>query len=170
MGDVRMCAELAKQAQTFHIPDRTSEQWADVLGVYLDALQPLSSEMLDEAFVRWNRSELYPREPGRHAFFPKPAELFALAERSRLEIGKALYRARRAMEHVEKLPPPTPSPEERGARRQQLIDAGFLNPDGSVNLAPPKTMPTETRTRESHAAMAERIRARADDDDAAETA
>lgn len=120
LDPARMSALLVKHAMHFHVPDRTSEQWTDVLSTYLDALSPLSEEMLEEAFLRWNRSELYPRDPGRHAFFPKPAEIYKLAESIMIEVRRAAYRAKRAMEDSRMKPKPVITDEDRAKVKAQM--------------------------------------------------
>lgn len=158
LSEVDLMRRLVENAPAFGIPNRSPEQWAALFGSYLEALVPLSGEMIDDAFVRWNRGELYPKEPGRHAFYPRPAELFKLAEKHRLELSMARWRALRAAEYVDKIPPRVPTQEERAARRQQLIDDGLLNEDGSVNFTPRPMLTEKRSTRETPHEMAERLR------------
>jgi hypothetical protein len=125
---------LVENAPAFGIAAKSAKEWGALFQSYLAALEPLSVEALEDAFLRWNRGEMYPKEPGRHAFYPRAAELFHLAQKSRLELGTAIWRARKALEHVDRLPKPEPTPEERAARRQALIDEGILDANGKVVL------------------------------------
>jgi hypothetical protein len=100
-----LMAVLVKHAVTFGVQARTDGEWATILGVYLDALSMLPAEAVDVAFERWHRAELYPAQPGRHAFMPKPAELYALAEPTLIKLRMALHRARKAHDHIERTKP-----------------------------------------------------------------
>lgn len=124
--------KLMIAAPTYQIPDRPPAQWAALFAPYLAALEGLSAEMVDDAFLRWSRGEMYPQQPGRHAFYPKPAELHHLAQKSRLELHKALTRARKALDYVERLPPQTLTPEQVAQRRADAIAAGVLDENGKV--------------------------------------
>ena len=108
---------LVENAAPLGVPNRAPEEWATIFGVYLDALAVLPAEAIDEAFARWNRAELYPKEPGRHAFYPKPAELFTLAQPTHLRLRQAAWRAQRALEYVDRLPPQALTPEQVAQRR-----------------------------------------------------
>lgn len=119
-GDMALMALLVEHATTFGISVKNKAEWAAILGVYLDALADLPLGAVSEAFARWHRSELYPKDPGRHAFFPKPAELYSLAAPWWTKIRTAAWRARRAVEYVErKLPRDIPE-EERLAVAEAL--------------------------------------------------
>lgn len=149
---------LVENAPALGIPDRSPQEWATLFRSYLVTLEGLTVEALEDAFVRWNRAEAYPEEPKRHAFYPKPAEVFLLAQKSRLELGAAVYRAKKALENADRVEPPQQSPEEKARQRQELIDKGYLTADGRVNLGtkpitPPTYAPGETRS-----AMADRLR------------
>ncbi len=167
LSETDLLLRLIAQAKVFSVPDRSPEAWADMLGAYLDALAPLSADMIDDAFIRWNRSELYPDQPGRHAFFPKPAEIYALAERSRLELAGAAFRAREAAKRIDQKAVAAPTVVDRARNRQALIDAGMMTEDGRVILPEVKGVPPASRpTGETPHQMAERLRAAAEDDPA----
>ena len=162
-----LAERLARQWVTFSVPDRSAAEWAAMVAPYLDALAPLSADMIDDAFIRWNRSELYPDQPGRHAFFPKPAEIYALAERSRLELAGAAFRAREAAKRIDQKAVAAPTVVDRARNRQALIDAGMMTEDGRVILPEVKGVPPASRpTGETPHQMAERLRAAAEDDPA----
>lgn len=95
-----LMARLIEMAPTFGISNRSDGEWAALFGTYLDALAGIPLEAIDEAIMRWNRGEMYPepKDKGRHAFFPKPVEIYTLAQPRRLELSKVAYRARKALE------------------------------------------------------------------------
>lgn len=155
---------LIRNAAAFGLAGKKPGEWATLFSTYLEVLEVLSAEALDDAFLRWGRCEMYPKEPGRHAFYPRAPELFHLAQKSRLELGSAIWRAKKALEWVDKLPRPEPTKEERAARRQDLIAQGILKPDGSVNMdvkAVPPRPPNSVISGQTPQQMAERIRAAA---------
>lgn len=122
-GDPKMLAlVLRRHAKILAVPDQSEEAWADMFGVYLDMLGPLPIESVNRAFERWHRGELYPKDPGRHAFFPKPAEVYSLAEPMMLELKMAAYRARKALDYVEASRPREKSPEDAAAIREMLAE------------------------------------------------
>lgn len=86
-------------------------EWAAYWSDYLETLAPFPIGAVREAFAAWNRCELYPDQPGRHAFYPRAPELFALATKARNHAALIHYRLRRAMEYVEKAPRVIPKEE-----------------------------------------------------------
>lgn len=153
-ADPKMLALVLRQhARILAVPDQSDESWADMFGVYLDMLGPLPIESVSRAFERWHRGELYPKDPGRHAFFPKPAEVYSLAEPLMLELKMAAYRARKALEHVEAHRPREKTPEDAETIRQMLSEFR-----GSA-----KAMPGDPRRPlESPQQVAQRLREAAD--------
>ena len=137
----RVTLLLIQQAIVFGVPDRSQEEWGTLFGIYHQTLGEFSEAILAEAFARWNRAELYPKEPGRHAFFPKPAELHALASAYKRDLYQAMGRAKSA------LAGPTEraeiwTRERKAEERRKAIEMGVLNADGSFNWnVRPKTMP-----------------------------
>ncbi len=108
------------------------DEWTARWAPYLRALEGMSVALLRAAFVSWNRCEMYPDQKGRHAFYPQPAELFALAQQHRSKVALMRYRARQAMKYEAERPPP----KRERMTKADMIAAGFLNPDGSVNMKP----------------------------------
>jgi hypothetical protein len=148
---------LVENAPALGIPDRRPEEWATLFRSYMAALDGLTVEALEDAFVRWNRGEAYPEEPKRHAFYPKPAEIFLLAQRSRLELAAAAWRGKKALENADREAPQV-SPEEKVRQRQELIDKGYLTAEGRIVLQP-KEMPKEApRVSETRQQMVDRLR------------
>jgi len=145
-------AELARQAPAFGLAARRPEEWATLFGVYLDEIGTLSEEAIADAFHRWHHNELYPNDPGRHGFMPKPNEINALAKKVVNDNANARFRARQALRHQEKPKPHEPSPEDRARVRAMLAEF----------KAAPKPMPGfHGKPKMSQHEMAERIRAQA---------
>lgn len=134
-------------------------EWRAFFGSYLEALKPLPLEAVAVAFTRWSRGEFFKSEKdkGQAAFYPKAVQLFELAQPTRIELQTALWRAKKAIDHVEKLPPPRSS----RPTRDELIAQGVLDANGRAILPAakgiPPTMPTKAP--ETRAEMAERLRA-----------
>lgn len=148
---------LIRHAPTYALPTRPEGEWENFFGVYLDALVGLSVHALEDAFLRWNRGEDM-KDPAMGQFFPKPAQLFALAQKAKTEVWMAAYRARKALEHVEKQGAEW-TPARRAEERKKMIEAGYLNADGTPNLIlAPKVMPEMSRPRVSPQQMAEQLR------------
>jgi hypothetical protein len=139
---------LARARPAYGIGAMSEIEWRERVLPYLRALDGLPLGCIKRAFVMWDRCELYPDEPKRHAFYPQPAELFTLATKARNTLGQAQYRIRKALERVEKAPGPKHSPEEIAAQLQADIAAGLRNPDGTINMANlmrPREMPGAPR-------------------------
>jgi hypothetical protein len=152
---------LARHAPALGLKDMSEESWGLLFEPYLEALGDLPLTALEEAFIRWNKGELYPKEPGRHAFFPRPAEIRKLAEPARNELGKAANRIKLAIKHVENAPKPEPSAEEKAAVRAQMQAEGFLV-DGKFVLPKKDAGPRPAPTGETPQQMAARLRAEAE--------
>lgn len=156
--------ELVRHALTLGVADRTDGEWIDLLSIYAKALEKFSFGAIQGAFVRWNRCELYPNEPGRHGFFPKPAEIHALAQKHMNEIGMAYWRAKKALEFVEEKGIEWTA-ERRREERQKAIEAGYLKPDGSLNVEfTMRKIPGENRPQQTPHQMADALRSRPVDD------
>lgn len=155
-----LMVRLVKLWMALRLPERTTQEWEATTEVYVDTLGQIPAEAIDTAILRWNQAEMYPDQPGRHAFFPTPAELFHLARPRHLLIAKAAYRAQLAMKRVTQAPPKALAAPDRSGRREQLIREGVLTPDGKLALQLKGFSPQAGR-RESPHALAERLRAAA---------
>lgn len=152
-------ALFTRQALALGIPDRSPGEWASLFEIYARTLAGFSLEALEAAFDRWNACELYPAQPSRHAFFPKPAELLTLAERHMSELRMAAYRAKKAMEFVEDKGLEW-TPERKQAERAKMIELGLLTPDGKPNfvIGGAKSLAEAPRLASTQHQAAERIR------------
>lgn len=126
-------AELFVQ---FRVNEEDKSRVAVMVRPYLDALERTQVEALEIARTRWNRAELYPAQPGRHAFMPQPAELVALAAPSQEALTKARNRARLALEHVETAEKPKTTPEEAAEMRAALKGLAQQISGGAVAPGP----------------------------------
>jgi len=95
---------MGRQKIVFGLGSWSATEWSQALSIYFDALADFSAVAIEEAFSRWHRGEGM-SDPGMAQFFPKPAQLVALATKARAEIWVAAHRARQAVEHREA---PTP--------------------------------------------------------------
>lgn len=137
----RFVAELIRHALALGVSDRSQAEWADLFSIYQKALGHFSMAAIESAFDRWHKRELYPNDPGRHGFFPKPAELYELAQRYMNEIGMAAYRARKAIEFAEDKGVEW-TPERKRIEREKAVALGYITEDGKPILAPViKTIP-----------------------------
>lgn len=116
---------------------RRPEEMATIFGVYLETLSGLPLAAIADAFRRWSRAEPYPDEPGRCAFFPKPAELFALAKATDARMVEAAARARKVCQRATDAPRIEKTAEDRAAAKAEMIAAGILDASGRVILPRP---------------------------------
>lgn len=110
---------LIRHAPGFGLQAKHASEWAEIFDGYLDTLAPLPVLSIEEAFARWKRNELYPKDIGRHSFYPRANELFGLASDHWHKIRAAAWRAKRALEKIEAEKPRT-TPEEA-----EVIAAGL---------------------------------------------
>lgn len=152
---------FARQAPSLSLPafDRP-DAFGDMGDVYVRTLGHLPIESVEAAFQMWHRGEMYPKEPGRHGFFPKPVELLTLAERHLATMRTAAYRAKVALSHVEKSGVEW-TPQRKAEERAKSIAAGHLTPDGRVRFPEIKRVVTDVRPSMSQHEVAERLRAKA---------
>jgi hypothetical protein len=139
---------LIRMAPIYAIEDRTENEWDYLLEAYLGALDGFSVYQIEDAFRRWNRGEDM-KDPAMGQFYPKPAQLVALANKAKSEVWTASYRARKALEHIEAQPPKVPAEE-----RAQVAD-GFKALAESFRL---KQVPDDLRPRLSPQEVAARLR------------
>lgn len=146
MTPEEMLLILTREMPTYGIPNKPQGEWAAFFGAYLRDLAPLNATSLVDAFTRWGRGEMYPQQPGRHGFYPKPAELTAMAKKMRTDLSNALYRAREALRWADVRPRPKTA-EDRRRDTEEAIRKGFLirGPDGTLrpNMAKPAPMVDE---------------------------
>lgn len=155
--DTEILRVLIRHAPTYALQARADGEWSQLFEVYLDALEGFSVHNIEGAFLRWNRGEDM-KDPAMGQFFPKPAQLVALATKDKSEVWMAAYRAKKALDFVEKTGQDW-TPERRAAERQKSIDAGHLNPDGSLKLPPMgRRMPEAPRPTSSPQQLAQELR------------
>lgn len=102
---------------------------------YVSGFGDMPLYAVEDAFDRWDRGEGTNGNLQYAGLPPKPPQLAILAAKGKTELWMAAYRARKALGHIEKTGQDW-TPERRAAERQKSIDAGHLNPDGSLRLPP----------------------------------
>lgn len=154
--DVDLLRVLIRHAPTYALTARHDGEWAEMFGVYLDALEGFSVHAVEDAFVRWNRGEDM-KDPHMGQFFPKPAQLVHLANKAKTEVWMAAYRARKALEGAERSETPKPTLEERQAVGEQLAALA-----GSLTVKP---LPDYVKPRLTPQQVAQRIRDLGEEED-----
>jgi hypothetical protein len=127
---------LVRHAPQYGITAKMAGEWGAFFGAYLDALHGLSPYAVEEAFVRWNRGES-PAGQAWKDFYPRSAQLVLLAQEARAEIACAAYRAKRAMEYVEKQTPRQISDEERRKVAEDFKKLAAMTAPRRMPVAPP---------------------------------
>lgn len=126
---------LLEKAPAYGLPARSEGEWKAVWDAYISTLWDLPPAAIEEAFARWKRNELYPKDIGRHAFYPKDNELYALAAPYWTTLRTAAWRARRALEKIQ-IEKPRMSAEER-ARNAEEIRRMMAQPQRRLPPQPP---------------------------------
>lgn len=113
-------------------------EWASFWSAYLRTLEGISAPCLREAFVMWNRNHIKPNGEEAVRFYPRHPQLYALATEAKIKLGMMRHRARAALAHR----PPAPPKVMDKMTKAEMIEKGWMNEDGSVNLGPaiPKTI------------------------------
>lgn len=146
-------AILVKHAPHYGVHAKGPSEWAALFSSYLTALEGLPAQAIEDGFLRWNRGEGH-NDIRMAGFYPKAPQLCILAEKAKVSLYMAAYRARKALEYVEAQPKPQPTPEERERVKAQLRDlASQLGGRSVPSAAPPRHTPQQ---------MAEELRAKAD--------
>lgn len=155
-------ALLIKHAPALGVAARADGTWGAIWDVYLDTLMNTPVDWVVGAFRRWHSNLAYPDQPGRHGFYPRPAEILAQADAYRREITMAAYRCGKALDWKEA--PKPMSPEDRARERQAAIDEGLITPEGRAILSL-AIKPAEPRAAQGPPPqqMAQQLRERADD-------
>ena len=152
---------LILHAPAYGVQVRSESEWLALFANYFEVLSSTPLLAVQEAFRRWGRGELYPKDIGRHTFFPKAPELHKLAEPMAHQLRKAAWRAKQAAEMAGVQPKPKDT-RSGAEKRAELIRMGILTEDGRVNLAPksdamkPPVAPSSTPNQ-----VAEALRAKA---------
>lgn len=95
------------------------------MGRYFAVLSHLPAEAVRKGF------DAYDRQPDSR-FFPRPGQLLALAEPFAIKLRIAAGRALLVRERLPSKSAALKTDEDRARERQALIDAGHLNPDGTM--------------------------------------
>lgn len=125
---------------------------------YVAGLEGLPIHAIEDAFDRWDRGEGV-KDIVAAGFPPRPPQVALLAQQAKQEIFTAAYRARKALDHVEKTGAEW-THERKAAEKAKMIELGYLNPDGTANLNgfSLKGMPQPEKPRWTPHELAERLR------------
>lgn len=124
---------------------------------YVTALEGVPLHAIEDAFDRWDRGEGV-KDIEAAGFPPRPPQIALLAIKAKQDIYTAVYRARKALEHVEKRGIEWTA-ERKAAERQKMIEAGYLNPDGTPNMSlKARGMPKAPKPSRSQHEIAEELR------------
>ncbi len=140
---------LIRHAPTYAITAKSNAEWAELFGVYLDALAGFSIHAIEDAFLRWNRGEDM-KDPAMGQFYPKPAQLVALATKAKNEVWMAAYRARKALEFSE-----VAAPRKRTDDEVTEVAQGFRD---LVETFKAKTIPEDLKPTRTPADVARELR------------
>lgn len=98
---------LVRNAPTYGITAPGVGGWMVFFGAYLDALEGLPAFAIEDAFLRWNRGEGHANLQ-MASFYPKPGQLFTLAQKGKAELWIAAGRAAKALAYAEAKTKPPP--------------------------------------------------------------
>jgi hypothetical protein len=154
-ADEEMMQILIRHAPAYGVHAKNAAEWSMLFGTYLDALAGLPAYAIEDAFLRWNRGEGH-ADIRMAGFYPKAPQLVILAQAGKAELYTAAWRARRALEYVEKKLPHPISEDERKANSERLKALADTLAGGGRSVASAAPAPGLTRHQ-----MAERIRAAA---------
>lgn len=107
-------AIMLREMPAWGVSPKHAGEWGVTYASYADALDGLPVYAVEEGVVRWNRAEGH-KDLSMGGFPPRPAQLFALANEGKRELYMAAYRAKLAMEYVERQAPPPKSEAELAA-------------------------------------------------------
>lgn len=127
-------AILVREAPHYGVVAKGAREWAALFSSYIAALDGLPAAAIEDAFVRWNRGEGM-RDVGMAGWYPKAPQIYMLAEEHKRELIMASYRAKKALEWVEKKAP-VQTDEERAAN-SAAIRAMMAKPAQRLPPQPP---------------------------------
>lgn len=121
---------------------------------YLAGLEDLPLYAIEDAFDRWDRGEGTKGNLAAAGFAPRPAQVAMLAQAAKAEVWMAAYRARKALEHVEKTQGRDVPPEVRKAVGADLaaLAASLKGGKGMPNIPRAGSTPQEAARRLREAA------------------
>lgn len=105
-------AIIMREMPAWGVGSKQAAEFGVTYASYADALEGLSAYLVEEAVVRWNNGQRQGslKDAG---FPPRPAQLAMLAQEARNELYMAAYRAKLALQYVEKEIPRQITEEER---------------------------------------------------------
>lgn len=133
-------AVIAREMPAWGVTTKHAAEFGVTYASYADALEGLSLYGIEEGVLRWNRGEGH-KDLSMGGYPPRPAQLYALAKLGQGELWMAAYRAKLALEHVEKTAPREISEEERQAVADGLKE---LAATFTERWTPQEQRPTKT--------------------------
>lgn len=114
--------------------DHTDAGWAAFWGPYQRGLADMPAMCIREAFVAWTRNHLRGDGSEGVRFYPRPGQIYELANEARIRLAMMRHRVRAALEHRLAAPaaPKTPLTDEQRREFRELV--------GQIGGAP-KVMP-----------------------------
>jgi hypothetical protein len=139
---------LVRHAPAYGVHAKGPEEWAALFGSYLDALDGLSVYAIEDAFLRWNRGEGH-KDLAMSGFYPKPPQLFQLAQPAKLALYGAAYRARKALEYEEPRRRADVSQDQRAKIAEEMRALAASMRTGSAMPTAPRPAMTRQQVAES---------------------
>lgn len=148
---------ITREMPAWGVSTKHAGEYGVTYASYADALEGLSAYAIEEGVVRWNRGEGH-RDLAMGGFPPRPAQLSILANDAKRELWMAAYRAKLALKHIEDKGTEWTA-ERKAAERQKMIEAGYLNADGTPNMSlKARGMPEAPKPSRSPHEVAEELR------------
>lgn len=97
-------AVVMREMPAWGVSPKHAAEWGVTYASYADALEGLSLYAIEEGVARWNRGEGH-KDLSMGGFPPRPAQLYLLANEGKRELYMAAYRAKLALEYVERQAP-----------------------------------------------------------------
>lgn len=149
-------AIIMREMPAWGVSTKNAGEYGVTYASYADALEGLCVYAIEEGVVRWNRGEGH-KDLAMGGFPPRPPQLHKLASEGKRQLWMAAYRAKLAVQHIEDTGVEWTA-ERKAAERQKMIDAGYLNADGTPNIEfKPKSMAEVHLTKTPHE-VAEELR------------
>lgn len=139
-------------AYGINVQEGAPEEWAARWKVYVNTLAEFSGEVLDAAFLAWDRGEVVADKVAK-SFYPRPPQLHDACVLARNQLSQMRHRIRAALNDG----PPPPRKIDPAERAQVAADlAALAKGIGGGRVAPPEA---QRPMGGSPAQVAERLRA-----------
>lgn len=133
---------IAREMPAWGVSGKHAAIYGVTYASYADALEGLPLYAIEEGVVRWNRAQGH-EDLKMGGFPPRPAQLYALAAEGRRELFMAAYRAKLAMEHVERETPKVDPAVQAKVGADLAALASTLRAKPMPEMPQPKCSPQE---------------------------